>query len=134
MAKLMLLCSLLFVAYVFMAGLFRDEGDERSAVIDVAGIDEGRAGYFQVGERRLMVIRKPQLDAGTPDYLVAWAEDEVYGCELRLVADASRLKAVCADVIYDLDGHLVRGSIHHGDLVLPAYRWLDAHRLAVRLP
>jgi hypothetical protein len=38
---------------------------------------------------------------------------------------------VCADVVYDLNGHLLKGSVHHEDLVPPAYRWLDEHRLVI---
>ncbi len=133
LVKLMILACLSFAAYVLVAGIFWQETGTEELVIDVGAIEAGKAGYFQVGSRRLLVVGKPQETTGGSSYLVVWAEDPIYGCDLRLQKESTRLKAVCADVVYDLEGRLLRGGVHHEDLVSPPYRRLDAHRLAIRL-
>ena len=131
--KLMLLFSMLFVFYILFSG-FLQPGDENTTVeVDVSSIAVGDAAYFQLGGRSVIVVNKP-IDgslAAADGYLVAYAQDTFYGCEVRLDAQAQNLKAQCADVVYGLDGKLLKGTKNHDDLHMPDYQWLDQQRLSI---
>lgn len=134
MAKLMVLAGVLFVVYVFFAGWVETDSPLRTLDIDVSAIEPGEAGYFTLGQRRLVVVnRGADGRDGAEGYFVAYGRDTVYGCELRLEGSPGRLKSQCADVEYRLDGRLIRGTPYHEDLKSPAYQWLDHGHLRVTL-
>jgi hypothetical protein len=90
LVKLMLLVSLLFLVYALFAGFIRQDGGVEILEVDVGGLESGKAGYFLVGNRRLIVVRKPRAAPGSAAYLVARAEDPVFGCDLRLQEQTAR--------------------------------------------
>jgi len=128
--KIMSLIGLLFVAGIFVAGLLPEQQPVKTAVIDVSSVEVGAVAFFKPGRRRILVVNSGG-DAGTHPYFVAYAQDTVYGCELQLDAAAAVLRATCADVEYDLQGRLLKGTRDHQNLSSPDYRWLDRNRLVL---
>lgn len=135
MVKLMLLFSVLFFAWILVAGFLDSSGDAQTLVVELPPIAEGEAAYILPARRSIIIVHR-RADPRLPleqRYLVAYAQDSVYGCEVKLEDDSARLKAECADVEYGLDGRLIRGTGHHSDLKSPEYRWLGPGRLQLIL-
>ena len=105
-SKLMLSFALLWLLYVFSRGLFEppattaNSADKQRHQFDLSDLHQSTqvtaARYFSVGRRELLVIRLAD------DYRVYWAHDPVYGC--RLQYEAARIKPVCIDIEYDVQG------------------------------
>lgn len=105
--------SLLWLAYIFMAGFFNssdtDENSETS--FDLSSLTEGNANYFKVKNRELLVILKQK------NYSIFWAQDPVYGCRLEYIKNI--IKPVCIDIEYNLHGF---NSDKSQQLLIPEYK------------
>jgi len=90
--------SLLWLAYIFMAGFFNSSDTDKNSQhrFDLSSLTEGKATYFKVNNRELLVIIKHKTTH------IFWAQDPVYGCRLEYFKNI--IKPVCIDIEYSLNG------------------------------
>ena len=126
--KLMSAAALLWLAYIFVAGLFDRPGSEIKNLLSFDLTPEMKAGevrFFQAGRRKLLV-------AYDKEYYVGWADDPTYGCAIEYRQDERRLKSVCVESWFDLQGHVMAGSKTEVDLKSPAYQISEGRKLVLQ--
>jgi len=90
--------AMLWLAYIFLAGLFISTDRPTSTqTFDTSLLEEGQATYFFVNGRELLVFKKQKQT------LAFWAQDPVYGCRLEFIKTV--IKPVCIDIHYELNGY-----------------------------
>ena len=132
--KMMTLLTVLFLAYILLAGLLNTQ-DHKPEYLSVSVVDlaPGEARRVQNGNRWFMVIH---LQAGADPqqaFVVLRAQDPVFGCQLEAQLDAAELKSVCAEARWDLRGRLLEGSRDQEDLAVPAHDWVNPQLLRIHL-
>lgn len=97
--KLFSMTAVLWLAYVLLVGFFGQEISNKTATtkISLQALKTGDVDYFEINNRKLLVLKR-----NDKDYLVAWSDDPVYGCQIELKDDY--LKPVCVDIKYDFFG------------------------------
>ena len=98
--KLLSAIALLWLAYVFFAGLLTgSDRSNRQFTFDLSSLQDNQAAYFKTDTRKLLVIHKHN------NFSVFWANDPVYGCQLEY--NGNFIKPVCIDIQYTLDGYSI---------------------------
>lgn len=160
--KLMTIIAVISLGYVFFSGLSyeRNTGKEVDVMrLDIANIKPGEVKYFNVGDRKLLILHRSRemLDkiekredrlfkessssnlaegmnirfrSMAETYLVAYAYDPFYGCEVQLSEDV--FIPVCVDIKYDLTGRVYTSRRAEENLIVPNYevqsdRYIDVY-------
>lgn len=148
--KLMTIIAAGSVVYVLLLALIgRDDSVKDEIVsIDVSTIKPGEVKFFNVFNRRLLVLYRTaemlnDLDKANDTllkhapskkaaknplikyrsyaakYFVAYAYDPFYGCEIKLSNNV--FVPVCVDVKYDLSGRVYQSRRAEEDLIVPSH-------------
>jgi hypothetical protein len=149
--KLMAATAILTLVYIFMAGLFTSPNTNRSASIlriDISAIQAGDIQYFDVGNKKLLVLHRShamlaRIDKNSahlfsraaannladnmderyrsliPEYFIAYAYEPFYGCAVSLANDV--FIPVCINLKYDLSGRVYKHRRAEENLIVPSY-------------
>ncbi len=104
--KLLAIFSLLWLSYIFLIGLFKDNytPDTASYRFDISSIQPEQSAMFDIDRRAIIVINTAS------GYAVFWADDPIYGCRLAHVE--ATLQPVCIQLEYRLDGTGINTDQH----------------------
>ena len=127
--KLLATFALLVMAYVFMLGLLSNENgvsDEKMLLLDVSELKLNEVKFFEHGRRKILVLR-----GSSGEYLVAYANDPVFGCPIDW--RNGKFVSICNGAEFDSDGKVYPGQATDEDLELLDFEFDANGRLEIFL-